>query len=97
MASKDMQSEVNSISGKGNIVFKILHWVIAALIVLQGLLGAAMLHIAWLHRYFAAGILIHEETGLLILFLASCMLIFRVFTVANQVQRPAKYINNGLE
>lgn len=80
MASKEMHREIKSISRNENIFFKLLHWVIAVLIIFQGVLGAAMLHIASLHPYLASALLIHEETGLLILLLTACLLFLRIIT-----------------
>ncbi|MBU2844029.1 hypothetical protein, partial [Acidithiobacillus thiooxidans] len=55
----------SSVTGESTL-FKVLHWLIAVLIVFQGLLGAANLRIAWLQDHLASAIVVHEEIGLLI-------------------------------
>ncbi|MDX5936219.1 cytochrome b [Acidithiobacillus thiooxidans] len=69
----------SSVTGE-SALFKVLHWLIAVLIVFQGLLGAANLRIAWLQDHLASAIVVHEEIGLLILLLTLSLFIVRVIT-----------------
>ena len=55
-------------------VFPLLHWIIAVLIIFQGLLGVAMLRIAWLQQRLGSSILVHEQIGVLILLLTAILL-----------------------
>lgn len=61
-----------------SLVTRALHWTMAGLVVLQGLLGFANLHIAWFLRREMAGIAVHEQIGLAILLLAVLMMLQRL-------------------
>lgn len=61
-----------------SLIIRSLHWLIAVLVVFQGLLGYANLHVAWFHARLATGIYVHEEVGLSILVLTIWMLLQRV-------------------
>ncbi|APZ43073.1 cytochrome b [Acidihalobacter ferrooxydans] len=54
-----------------------LHWLITLLVIFQGLLGYANLHVAWFHERLATGMLVHEEAGLILLGLTLWMLMLR--------------------
>lgn len=61
-----------------SLVTRSLHWTMAGLVVFQGLLGFANLHVGWfLHREMA-GIAVHQEVGLAILLLAVLMMLQRL-------------------
>ena len=60
-------------------VFPLLHWIIAVLIIFQGLLGVAMLRIAWLQQRLGSSILVHEQVGVLILLLTVILLTLRLY------------------
>lgn len=56
---------------------RLLHWMIALLVIFQGLLGYANLHVAWFQERLATGMLVHEEAGLILLGLTLWMLLLR--------------------
>lgn len=61
-----------------SLLTRTLHWLMALLVVFQGVLGYANLHIGWFLRHEMAGIVLHQEVGLAILFIAVWMLLQRL-------------------
>ena len=60
------------------LVFSLLHWSIAVLVVFQGVLGAANLRVPWLREHLDTAIVVHEQVGLLILVLTLSLLLTRI-------------------
>jgi superoxide oxidase len=61
-----------------SLLARTLHWLMALLVVFQGLLGYANLHVDWFRHHEMAGIVMHQEVGLAILFIALWMLFQRL-------------------
>lgn len=66
-----------SIESQPGLLLRMLHWSVALLVIFQGLLGFANLHVAWFYEQRATTIALHEEVGVLILFLTVAMLALR--------------------
>ena len=61
-------------------LFKFIHWEIAVLIIIQGLLGAANIRIPWLRAHLHEAIYVHEQIGVIILLSTLLMLSIRLFS-----------------
>ena len=61
-----------------SLLTRSLHWLMALLVVFQGLLGYANLHVGWFFHHEMAGIAMHQEIGLAILFVAVWMMLQRL-------------------
>ncbi|MEJ2480222.1 MAG: cytochrome b/b6 domain-containing protein [Acidihalobacter sp.] len=61
-----------------SLLTRTLHWLMALLVVFQGLLGYANLHVGWFLHHEMAGIVLHQEVGLAILFVAVWMMLQRL-------------------
>ena len=61
-------------------LFKVLHWIIAILIIFQGILGAANLRVPFLRKHLVTAIVVHQQVGLFILLCTTLLLSLRVIT-----------------